>query len=46
MIKFKQSIDNQPIPYLNYLKSKNIKPAKKKKVSTRQLQFDKWLKNF
>ena len=46
MIKFKQSIDGSSIPYLNYLKTKNIKPAKKKKGSTRQLKFEKWLKNF
>ena len=47
MIKFKEKADGAPVPYLNYLRSKKQKHSKKnKKGSNRQIQFEKWLKNF
>ena len=47
MIQFKEDKDNTPIiPYLSYLQNKNVKSKPKKKKSNRQLQFEKWLKNF
>jgi len=46
-IKMKEEKENNSvIPYLSYLQSKNVKRGVKKKKSNRQLNFEKWLKNF
>ena len=48
-IKFGKDKDNNtPIPYLSYLKEKNIKSyyGHKKKLSARGIEFEKWLKQF
>ena len=47
-IKFKDEKENNNsiIPYLSYLKSKPINKTSKKKKSNRQINFEKWLKNF
>ena len=34
------------IPYLSYLKSQVGKTPSKKNASSRQIQFEKWVKNF
>ena len=47
MIKMKEEKENNAsIPYLSYLQSKQVKKPSKKKKSSRQLKFEKWLKNF
>ena len=48
MIKMKEDKENNStlIPYLSYLQSKGVKKNAKKKKSNRQLNFEKWLKNF
>jgi cGMP-dependent protein kinase len=47
MIKMKEDKENNNVmPYLSYLQSKNVKRGAKKKKSNRQLKFEKWLKNF
>ena len=47
-LKMKEEKDTggQTIPYLSYLQSKDVKRGGKKKKSNRQIQFEKWLKNF
>ena len=47
MIKMKEDKENNNVmPYLSYLQSKNVKRGAKKKKSNRQLKLKKWLKNF
>ena len=48
ILKLKDNKDNNnpAIPYLSYLQSKHHKKGVRKKKSNRQLQFEKWLKNF
>ena len=41
-----EDISNSNYPYLNFLKGKVGKEPIKKKQSSRQLEFEKWLKNF
>ena len=47
-IKIEDNNENEqkPIPYLSFLKSQIGKPPSKKNASSRQIQFEKWLKNF
>ena len=44
-LKLKSEDLNSNYPYLNFLKSKVGKEPKKKQ-SARQIEFEKWLKNF
>jgi cGMP-dependent protein kinase len=48
LLKLEDNIDNdqKTIPYLSYLKSQVGKPPIKKNASSRQIKFDKWVKNF
>lgn len=47
MIKLKEDKRENPgMPYLSYLQSKGSKIRPKIKKSNRQIQFEKWLKNF
>ena len=47
MIKLDDQKDNEKsIPYLSYLKTQVGKLPSKKNASSRQLQFEKWVKNF
>jgi cGMP-dependent protein kinase len=38
--------EQKSIPYLSYLKTQVGKPPSKKNASSRQIQFEKWVKNF
>ena len=42
----KDETDQKPIPYLSYLKTHVGKTPMKKNASSRQIKFDKWVKNF
>lgn len=48
LLKLEDNIDNEQktIPYLSYLKSQVGKQPIKKNASSRQIKFDKWVKNF
>ena len=47
MIKMKPDKDNNNvIPYMSFLESKNTKKLEKRRKSNRQINFEKWLKNF
>jgi cGMP-dependent protein kinase len=45
-IKFKKEKEVQSTNYLAYLKEHDVKQYTKKKLSARQIEFEKWLKNF
>ena len=42
----KNDTDQKTIPYLSYLKTQVGKTPAKKNASSRQIQFEKWVKNF
>ena len=42
----KINTEQKVIPYLSYLKSQTGKTLSKKNASSRQIQFEKWVKNF
>ena len=48
IVKIDEKNDNEQktIPYLSYLKSQIGKTPAKKNASSRQIQFEKWVKNF
>jgi cGMP-dependent protein kinase len=48
LLKLEDNIDNdqKTIPYLSYLKTQVGKQPTKKNASSRQIKFDKWVKNF
>jgi len=48
LLKLEDNADNEQktIPYLSYLKSQVGKLPPKKNASSRQIKFDKWVKNF
>ena len=45
-IEDKNENEQKSIPYLSYLKTQIGKPAPRKMASSRQIQFEKWVKNF
>ena len=47
MIKMPEDKENSTtIPYLSYIETKKTKKESKRRKSSRQIQFEKWLKNF
>ena len=42
----KDETEQKPIPYLSYLKTHVGKTPMKKNASSRQIKFEKWVKNF